>query len=190
MSVSSPEISLSSSSTTSSTKEDVVDYWEVNPPPEPASHLPQLASMNCWDYAIEFDCLKGPEGRCSSLPYSFLLINCIGFIYANKRWKKKKEEEYFCGCDMLKVNGYESNVVFFSDCGSLILQRNTRNMKEFYLRCYFAVMWHIIILCACRLSSFIVLWIFPWMNVITSTKPPRRGSSAQNVNNVTWICIW
>lgn len=68
MSVSSPEISLSSSSTTSSTKEDVVDYWEVNPVPEPPSHLPQLASMNCWDYAIEFDCLKGPEGRFSFFP--------------------------------------------------------------------------------------------------------------------------
>lgn len=72
MSVSSPEISLSSSSTTSSTKEDVVDYWEVNPAAEPASHLPQLASMNCWDYAIEFDCLKGPEGRFNSLQFHFI----------------------------------------------------------------------------------------------------------------------
>lgn len=62
MSVSSPEVSLSSSSTTSSaTSKDDVDYWEVNPPPTPSS-LSRLNSMDCWDYSIELDCLKGPEG--------------------------------------------------------------------------------------------------------------------------------
>lgn len=59
MSVSSPEVSLSSSSTTSS--RDDVDYWEVNPPP-PSSSLSRLNSLECWDYSIELDCLKGPEG--------------------------------------------------------------------------------------------------------------------------------
>lgn len=67
MSVSSPEVSLSSSSTTSSSTKDDVDYWEVNPPPTPAS-LERLASLNCWDYSIELDCLKGPEGFTTFLP--------------------------------------------------------------------------------------------------------------------------
>lgn len=58
MSVSSPEISLSSSSTSS--KEDV-DYWEINPQPPP-SQVSRLSSMDCWDYSIELECLKGPEG--------------------------------------------------------------------------------------------------------------------------------
>lgn len=58
MSVSSPEVSLSSSSTTSSAKDDV-DYWEVNPSTTPLS---RLNSMDCWDYSIELDCLKAPEG--------------------------------------------------------------------------------------------------------------------------------
>lgn len=57
MSVSSPEISLSSSS---STKDDV-DYWEVNPVPETTT-LTQMSMLSCWDYTIELDCLKGPEG--------------------------------------------------------------------------------------------------------------------------------
>lgn len=57
MSVSSPEISLSSSS---STKDDV-DYWEVNPVPQTTT-LTQLSNLDCWDYTIELDCLKGPEG--------------------------------------------------------------------------------------------------------------------------------
>lgn len=54
VSSSSPEISLSSSSTSS--KEDV-EYWEITPPP-----VSRLNSMDCWDYTIELECLKGPEG--------------------------------------------------------------------------------------------------------------------------------
>lgn len=54
MSVSSPEISLTSSS--SSSKDDV-EYWEINPPA-----VSRLSSMDCWDYTIELECLKGPEG--------------------------------------------------------------------------------------------------------------------------------
>lgn len=76
MSVSSPEVSLSSSSTTSSscTKDDV-DYWEVNPPPTPAS-ISRLNSLDCWDYSIELDCLKGPEG----FSFSFFSILEIFFV--------------------------------------------------------------------------------------------------------------
>lgn len=76
MSVSSPEVSLSSSSTTSSscTKDDV-DYWEVNPPPTPAS-ISRLNSLDCWDYSIELDCLKGPEGC-----FFFVLLLFSYFFY-------------------------------------------------------------------------------------------------------------
>ena len=72
MSVSSPEVSLSSSSTTSSAKDDV-DYWEVNPPPTPGS-LSRLNSMDCWDYSIELDCLKGPEGFYTQTILHIILI--------------------------------------------------------------------------------------------------------------------
>lgn len=58
MSVSSPEVSLSSSSTSS---KDDVDYWEINPQPTP-TQISRLNSMDCWDYTIELECLKGPEG--------------------------------------------------------------------------------------------------------------------------------
>lgn len=79
MSVSSPEVSLSSSSTTSSAKDDV-DYWEVNPPPTPAS-LSRLNSMECWDYSIELDCLKGPEG------FFFFLLKIIIFLRLQDLYK-------------------------------------------------------------------------------------------------------
>lgn len=76
MSVSSPEISLSSSS---STKDDV-DYWEVNPVPQ-ATTLTQLSSLNCWDYTIELDCLKGPEG--AFLQLYFFLFKFFYFAFSN-----------------------------------------------------------------------------------------------------------
>lgn len=80
MSVSSPEVSLSSSSTTSSSK-DEVDYWEVNPPPQPTNPLSRLNSMDCWDYSIELECLKGPEGRFSFLYYFFYdFVDSFSFL--------------------------------------------------------------------------------------------------------------
>lgn len=80
MSVSSPEVSLSSSSTTSSAKDDV-DYWEVNPAPTPSS-LSRLSSMDCWDYSIELDCLKGPEGL------TLVLIYLPRICEKHRHWNK------------------------------------------------------------------------------------------------------
>lgn len=78
MSVSSPEISLSSSS--SSASKDDNEYWEINPTPV-SSHL---SSMDCWDYTIELECLKGPEG-------GYLLMFSLWFSFS----KLKTPDQYY-----------------------------------------------------------------------------------------------
>lgn len=30
---------------------------------EPGDISPQLSSLDCWDYSIELECLRGPEGN-------------------------------------------------------------------------------------------------------------------------------
>lgn len=50
----SPETSLSSSSS-----KDDEDIWEADLTPAPIS---RLNSLDCWDYTIELECLRGPEG--------------------------------------------------------------------------------------------------------------------------------
>lgn len=50
----SPETSLSSSSS-----KDDEDIWESDLAPAPIS---RLNSLDCWDYTIELECLRGPEG--------------------------------------------------------------------------------------------------------------------------------
>lgn len=50
----SPETSLSSSSS-----KDDEDIWETDLPPPSIS---RLSSLDCWDYTIELECLRGPEG--------------------------------------------------------------------------------------------------------------------------------
>lgn len=50
----SPETSLSSSSS-----KDDEDIWETDLPPPSIS---RLNSLDCWDYTIELECLRGPEG--------------------------------------------------------------------------------------------------------------------------------
>jgi len=47
----SPETSLSSSSS-----KDDEDIWET------AAPISRLNSLDCWDYTIELECLRGPEG--------------------------------------------------------------------------------------------------------------------------------
>lgn len=50
----SPETSLSSSSS-----KDDEDIWESDLAP---SAISRLNSLDCWDYTIELECLRGPEG--------------------------------------------------------------------------------------------------------------------------------
>lgn len=97
MSVSSPEVSLSSSSTTSSSTKDDVDYWEVNPPPTPAT-LERLASLDGWDYSIELDCLKGPEGftiilYSIEMTHKFFYVSIIVFFLLHRKWKTKPNKQ-------------------------------------------------------------------------------------------------
>lgn len=53
MSASSPETSLSSSSS-----RDDEELWEDNPP----TSMSRLNSLDCWDYTIELECLGGTKG--------------------------------------------------------------------------------------------------------------------------------
>lgn len=84
MSGSSQDASLSSGSS----KDEEDSMWESappSPPPLPANDLMSRMggnSMDCWDYTLELDCLRGPEGYSFYFilaPFFLLLSNtCVG----------------------------------------------------------------------------------------------------------------
>lgn len=98
MSGSSQDASLSSGS--SKDEEDCM--WESappSPPPQPANDLiSRMGNLDCWDYTLELDCLRGPEGYCFF--FSFTLIE----------FKKRHFIEHMCVLIMWVVSDIDKCV--------------------------------------------------------------------------------
>lgn len=104
MSVSSPEISLSSSS--SSASKDDGEYWEINPAPVSS----RLSSMDCWDYTIELECLKGPEG--------YLFYYLFILLFSRQIWFDHSEPSISSIIMIYIISAFEPSiyVIFGSVC--------------------------------------------------------------------------